>query len=119
MRARRSSRSGPKISWRRLLVGAVTAAVVLMFVIAFTQYTPVESRQGLRRAEFGWPFSWLKQDLESLDPRSFPTRIVAKSPQEGDMTMFNLAAFGASVLIVSVFELLVLTLILRLGRARR
>lgn len=82
-----------------------------------TQYIPVESRQGLRRAEFGWPLSWLAQDLTIYDP-PFPSRVGSTAPQEA-LTKVNWAAFGTDILILSLFELLVLALVLRLGRARR
>ena len=99
-------------------IGAVIAAIVLVIGIGFTEQIPVESNQGLRRAEFGWPFAWPGQDLISagVDPR-FPTRIEAISPQEA-VTSVNWAAFGTDILILSLFELLVLALALRLGRAK-
>ena len=115
--ARRGSWSGLRVSWRRLVIGAVIAAIVLVFVIGFTQYIPVESRQGLRRAEFGWPLSWLAQDLTIYDP-PFPSRVTSTAPQEA-LTKINWAVFGTDILILSLFELLVLALVLRLGRAKR
>lgn len=93
---------------------AAIAAIMLVVAIGATQGVKVECHKSLQQVEFGWPFTWLVQDLEALDPPAFPARLTAKSFMENP-TSITWAAFGVDVVLLGAFQFLLLTVVLRVN----
>lgn len=94
--------------------GLLILSALVVVWMAFRDTVTVENRADLRDASFGWPPSWLNQDLRILDP-PFPWDVAPVRPQETTTSM-ALGAFAIDTLLVFSALAVVVALVVVLSR---